>query len=60
MREYAPKVQEGTTAAWFTWQKYMPEALAELNRRLRFEPSVKPDDIPIPPNGQFITTALYV
>ena len=52
--EYAAKVLDGATGAYAAWQKYMPEALAQLSRRHRFEPSLPPTPIPVSP-GQSIT-----
>jgi hypothetical protein len=57
IKEYAPAVVRACKAALGQYDKYMPDALAQLQRRLRFEPSLMPEQLVIPP-GTFLTPAM--
>jgi hypothetical protein len=48
INQYAPVVLHACKAALGQYDKYMPDALAQLKRRLRFEPSLMPEQLVIP------------
>ena len=52
--KYSPHVLTACINATKQYDKYMPVALEQLERRRRFEPSIQPDPLVVP-LGQFIT-----
>jgi len=52
--KYSPHVLAACVNAAKQYDKYMPVALDQLERRRRFEPSIQPDPLVVP-LGQFIT-----
>ena len=50
---FSPLIKSAATAALQQWDKFIPDAVKQLERRFRFEPMNPPAPMPAPKTSQF-------